>query len=248
MEGAESCRADTYSRGDRRPAASSATDPGAVPGRGPRSCTGMPSAATCACRSQPGEARTARRSASTSSAIRAASGTSRGSRRSCPSRAGRGTRSRRVAPARVELWQPCLGSARSRARRPAGHRAERAARLQGVLASRSRNYVARAGRCAEQIGSRSATSSLRRRPSKTSKRCSGRCTPASSISTGTPTAPTRRRPTRSASRQRLRSLTLDAAYPLPGTDPAWADLVEAIRIAGSSSPARGRRGARRRTR
>ena len=30
--------------------------------------------------------------------------------------------------------------------------------------------------------------------------------------------------------QRLRSLTLDAAYPLPGTDPAWADLVEAIRI------------------
>ncbi len=30
--------------------------------------------------------------------------------------------------------------------------------------------------------------------------------------------------------QRLRSLALDAAYPLPGTDPAWADLVEAIRI------------------
>jgi pimeloyl-ACP methyl ester carboxylesterase len=29
---------------------------------------------------------------------------------------------------------------------------------------------------------------------------------------------------------RLRSLVLDAAYPLPGTDPAWADLVEAIRI------------------
>ena len=30
--------------------------------------------------------------------------------------------------------------------------------------------------------------------------------------------------------ERLRSLTLDAAYPLPGTDPAWADLVEAIRL------------------
>ena len=29
---------------------------------------------------------------------------------------------------------------------------------------------------------------------------------------------------------RLRSLTLDGAYPLPGTDPAWADLVDAIRI------------------
>ena len=29
--------------------------------------------------------------------------------------------------------------------------------------------------------------------------------------------------------ERLRSLVLDAAYPLPGTDPAWADLVEAIR-------------------
>lgn len=28
---------------------------------------------------------------------------------------------------------------------------------------------------------------------------------------------------------RLRTLTLDAAYPLPGTDPAWADLISAIR-------------------
>ncbi|MGH7359642.1 MAG: alpha/beta fold hydrolase, partial [Candidatus Rokuibacteriota bacterium] len=28
---------------------------------------------------------------------------------------------------------------------------------------------------------------------------------------------------------RLRSLVLDGAYPLPGTDPAWADLVDAIR-------------------
>jgi pimeloyl-ACP methyl ester carboxylesterase len=28
---------------------------------------------------------------------------------------------------------------------------------------------------------------------------------------------------------RLRSLTLDGTYPLPGTDPAWADLLEAIR-------------------
>lgn len=29
--------------------------------------------------------------------------------------------------------------------------------------------------------------------------------------------------------QRLRSLTLDAAYPLPGTDPAFADLIAAVR-------------------
>ncbi len=30
--------------------------------------------------------------------------------------------------------------------------------------------------------------------------------------------------------QRLRSLTLDGTYPLPGTDPAWADLLDAGRI------------------
>ena len=29
---------------------------------------------------------------------------------------------------------------------------------------------------------------------------------------------------------RLRSIALDGAYPLPGTDPAWADLLEAVRL------------------
>jgi pimeloyl-ACP methyl ester carboxylesterase len=30
--------------------------------------------------------------------------------------------------------------------------------------------------------------------------------------------------------ERLRSLALDGSYPLPGTDPASADLLEAIRL------------------
>ena len=87
----------------------------------------------------------------------------------------------------------------------------------------------RAGRCAAAGRARSATSSPPRRRCRTWRRCSARCTRGRSTSTATRTAPTPRRPTRCASRAAALA-ALDGAYPLPGTDPAWADLVEAVRI------------------
>ena len=74
---------------------------------------------------------------------------------------------------------------------------------------------------------RASTSTARTRRSTTSPTCSTRSRSSRSTSTATPTAPTSRRRSRSATATRLRSLVLDATYPLPGTDPAFGDLAEA---------------------
>src|SRR5262245_1488080 len=92
----------------------------------------------------------------------------------------------------------------------------------------ARHYVARAGRCAEQIGPKrdlySTSQAVQDLEAVLRSLHAGKIDLyGDSYGTYAAQAYALRFP------QRLRSLTLDAAYPLPGTDPAWADLVEAIR-------------------
>jgi pimeloyl-ACP methyl ester carboxylesterase len=92
-----------------------------------------------------------------------------------------------------------------------------------------RSYVARAGRCAEQIGPKrdlySTSQAVQDLEAVLRSLHAGKIDLyGDSYGTYAAQAYALRFP------GRLRSLTLDAAYPLPGTDPAWADLVEAIRI------------------
>ncbi len=129
---------------------------------------------------------------------------------------------------RVDLWRPV-----------SGHRDLVLVDLRGTGGSAPlgceafsrpiRNYVARAGRCAAQIGPKRnlfSTSQAVQDLEAVLRSLHAGVIDLYGDSYGTYAAQAYalRFP------QRLRSLTLDAAYPLPGTDPAWADLVEAIRI------------------
>jgi pimeloyl-ACP methyl ester carboxylesterase len=103
----------------------------------------------------------------------------------------------------------------------------------GALACRafarsSRGYIARAGRCAAQLGPRRDLYSTAQAVEDleavlTVFRMRKIDLYGDSYGTYAAQAYALRHP------ERLRSLVLDGAYPLPGTDPAWADLVEAIR-------------------
>ena len=92
-----------------------------------------------------------------------------------------------------------------------------------------RRYVAQAGRCSEQIGPKrdlySTSQAVQDLEAVLQALHAGKIDLyGDSYGTYAAQAYALRFP------QRLRSLALDAAYPLPGTDPAWADLVEALRI------------------
>ena len=129
---------------------------------------------------------------------------------------------------RVELWQPVSGRRDlvlvdlrgTGGSAPLGCKA---------FSRRSRGYVARAGRCARQIGPKrdlySTSQAVQDVEAVLRSLHAGKVDfYGDSYGTYAAQAYALRFP------ERLRSLTLDAAYPLPGTDPAWADLVEAIRL------------------
>ena len=128
---------------------------------------------------------------------------------------------------RVELWQP-LSARRDLVLVDLKGTEERAARLRRVPAVLPA-HVARAGRCATQIGPQrylhSTSQAVRDIEAVLRSLHAGRIDLyGDSYGTYAAQAYALRFPGRS------RSLTLDAAYPLPGTDPAWTDLVEAIRL------------------
>jgi pimeloyl-ACP methyl ester carboxylesterase len=98
-----------------------------------------------------------------------------------------------------------------------------------AFARSSRGYVPRAGRCARQIGPKrdlySTSQAVQDIEAVLRALHAGKVDfYGDSYGTYAAQAYALRFP------ERLLSLTLDAAYPLPGTDPAWADLVEAIRL------------------
>lgn len=97
-----------------------------------------------------------------------------------------------------------------------------------AFAATSVGYVKRAGRCAAQIGPRrdfySTSQAVQDVEAVLRALRAGRVDLyGDSYGTYAAQAYALRYP------GRLRSLVLDGAYPLPGTDPAWADLVAAIR-------------------
>ena len=109
---------------------------------------------------------------------------------------------------------------------------------------RSAGYIPRAGRCAAQIGPKrdlfSTSQAVQDIEAVLRSLRAGRIDLyGDSYGTYAAQAYALRYP------GRLRSLTLDGAYPLPGTDPAWADLVEAIRIGLELTCSRARPAARR---
>lgn len=129
--------------------------------------------------------------------------------------------------ARVELWRPLSrrrdlvlvdlrGTGRSGALRCA------------AFARTTRDYVARAGRCAVQLGPTRDLYSTGRavedvEDALRALRVGRVDLYGDSYGTYAAQAFALRYP------ERLRSLTLDGAYPLPGTDPAFADLIGAVR-------------------
>jgi pimeloyl-ACP methyl ester carboxylesterase len=129
---------------------------------------------------------------------------------------------------RVDLWRPLAGR-RDLVLvdlRGTGGSAPMACK---AFSRRSRNYVAHAGRCAEQVGPTrdlfSTSQAVQDLEAVLKALHAGEIDLyGDSYGTYAAQAYALRFPSR------LRSLVLDAAYPLPGTDPAWADLVEAIRI------------------
>ncbi len=97
-----------------------------------------------------------------------------------------------------------------------------------ALAKSTLNYIERAGRCAEELGPRrdfygtgDAVEDLE--DVLLALRAGAVDLYGDSYGTYAAQAFALRHP------ERLRSLTLDAAYPLPGTDPAYADLIAAFR-------------------
>lgn len=97
-----------------------------------------------------------------------------------------------------------------------------------AFSRKSSGYVARAGRCATQIGPKrdrySTSQAVQDVEAVLRSLHAGKIDLyGDSYGTYAAQAYALRFPAR------LRSLALDGAYPLPGTDPAWADLVEAIR-------------------
>ncbi len=129
---------------------------------------------------------------------------------------------------RVELWRPVSGR-RDLVLVDLRGTGGSAALGCEAFSRRSRGYVARAGRCAAQIGPRrdffSTSQAVQDVEAVLRSLHAGRIDLyGDSYGTYAAQAYALRYP------GRLRSLVLDGAYPLPGTDPAWADLVEAIRI------------------
>jgi pimeloyl-ACP methyl ester carboxylesterase len=128
---------------------------------------------------------------------------------------------------RVELWRPV--SSRHDLVLVDLRGTGRSAALSCPAFSRaSAGYVARAGRCAAQIGPKrdlfSTSQAVQDVEAVLRSLRAGRIDLyGDSYGTYAAQAYALRYP------ERLRSLALDGAYPLPGTDPAWADLVEAIR-------------------
>jgi pimeloyl-ACP methyl ester carboxylesterase len=128
---------------------------------------------------------------------------------------------------RVELWHPVSGKRdlvlidlRGTGRSaPLGCEA---------FSRKSRGYVARAGRCAAQIGPErdlySTSQAVQDMEAVLRSLHAGKIDLyGDSYGTYAVQAYALRFP------ERLRSLVLGAAYPLPGTDPAWADFAEAVR-------------------
>lgn len=140
---------------------------------------------------------------------------------------GPGYPARADRDARVQLWRPI-----SRTRdlvlvdlRGTGTSGALACR---AFARSTRGYAARAGRCAAQLGAArdhytTAASVEDVEDVLRALRVGPVDLYGDSYGTYAAQAYALRHP------GRLRTLTLDGAYPLPGTDPAWADLVTAIR-------------------
>ena len=129
---------------------------------------------------------------------------------------------------RVELWRPVSGR-RDLVLIDLRGTGRTAALACKAFSSPVRNYVERAGRCAEQIGTKrdlfSTSQAVQDMEAVLRSIHAGKIDLyGDSYGTYAAQAYALRFP------QRLRSLVLDAAYPLPGTDPAWVDLAEAIRI------------------
>jgi len=131
------------------------------------------------------------------------------------------------ALAGVELWRP-VSSRRDLVLVDLRGTGKSAALGCPAFARASRGYVARAGRCATQLGPKrdlySTSQAVQDLEAVLRALRIGRIDLyGDSYGTYAAQAYALRYP------ERLRSLVLDGAYPLPGTDPAWADLVEAIR-------------------
>ena len=129
---------------------------------------------------------------------------------------------------RVELWRP-VSSRHDLVLVDLRGTGRSAALGCPAFSRRSAGYVARAGRCAAQIGPKrdrfSTSQAVQDVEAVLRSLRAGRIDLyGDSYGTYAAQAYALRYP------ERLRSLALDGAYPLPGTDPAWADLVEAIRI------------------
>jgi pimeloyl-ACP methyl ester carboxylesterase len=129
---------------------------------------------------------------------------------------------------RVELWRP-LSSRRDLLLIDLRGTGGSAALGCGAFSQRSINYVPRAARCAAQIGPKrdlySTSQAVQDVEAVLRSLHAGRIDLyGDSYGTYAAQAYALRYP------GRLRSLALDGAYPLPGTDPAWVDLLEAIRI------------------
>jgi pimeloyl-ACP methyl ester carboxylesterase len=129
---------------------------------------------------------------------------------------------------RVELWRPVSGR-RDLVLVDLRGTGGSAALGCKAFSRPARNYVGRAGRCAAQIGPKrdlfSTSQAVQDLEAVLRALHAGKIDLyGDSYGTYAAQAYALRFP------HRLRSLALDAAYPLPGTDPAWADLVEAIRI------------------
>jgi pimeloyl-ACP methyl ester carboxylesterase len=129
---------------------------------------------------------------------------------------------------RVELWRPVSGR-RDLVLVDLRGTGGSAALGCKAFSRPARNYVAAAGRCATQIGPKrdlfSTSQAVQDLEAVLRALHAGKIDLyGDSYGTYAAQAYALRFP------HRLRSLALDAAYPLPGTDPAWADLVEAIRI------------------
>jgi pimeloyl-ACP methyl ester carboxylesterase len=129
---------------------------------------------------------------------------------------------------RVDLWRPISGRRDLVLVDLRGTGGSAALRC-GAFSRPYRRYVARAGRCAEQLGPKrdlfSTSQAVQDLEAVLRALNAGKIDLyGDSYGTYAAQAYALRYP------ERLRSLVLDAAYPLPGTDPAWADLAEAIRI------------------
>lgn len=140
---------------------------------------------------------------------------------------GPGYPARADRDARVQLWRP-VSRTRDLVLVDLRGTGTSGALACGAFARSTRGYAVRAGRCAAQLGARrdryTTGASVEDLEDVLRALRVGRIDLyGDSYGTYAAQAYALRHP------GRLRTLALDGAYPLPGTDPAWADLVAAIR-------------------